>query len=238
MAKATFEFGANGTRPPESDGRLDAPAFHRNHEPIWSAIADFLNAKEDQTPARGDQGTNDGPKHVLEIGSGTGQHIADYARRAPNLTFWPSDIIDSHLASIRAWRRASGLSNLREPQRLDLIDANWRWSGDNTSETLAAILCFNVIHISQWRVTENLMRGAGRMLHQGGYLLTYGPYKRDGVHTAPSNESFDASLRARDPEWGVRDVADVTALARENGLIGVKTIEMPANNLVLAFQRR
>ena len=230
MAKATFEFGTHGTPPPAKDGRLDAPAFHRNREPIWAAISGFLDGK-----------TGD----VLEIGSGTGQHIADYARRAPKLTWWPSDMVDSHLTSISAWRAAAALGNLRSPQRIDLMEADWQWHRDEGRQghdadrdaKLTAILCFNVIHISPWRVTENLMRGASRQLAEGGYLLTYGPYKRDGVHTAPSNEAFDASLRGRDPEWGVRDVTDVAALAQKNGLIRTDTIEMPANNLVLAFQR-
>jgi SAM-dependent methyltransferase len=223
MTKSVFEFGTNGLPPPQSDGRLDAPAFHRNHEAIWQAIAAFLPEKSGA---------------VLEIGSGTGQHAVTYARLSPQLTWWPSDMTPSHLASIAAWRAASGLANLRAPQHIDLMEPDWRWSGDAAAaDKLAAVLCFNVIHISPWRVAQNLFAGAGRFLGDGDRLLLYGPYKRNGAHTAPSNAEFDASLRARNPEWGVRDIADVTALAQSNGMTLAKIIEMPANNLVLAFER-
>jgi SAM-dependent methyltransferase len=217
---ATFEFGANGLPPPQSDGRLDAPAFQRNHEPIWQAIGPLLASLTGS---------------VLEIGSGTGQHAVTYAGRTPDLTWWPSDISPVHRASIEAHRRASGLTNLRAPQSIDLMHADWYWIGGG--ETLAAILCFNVIHISPWTVTKNLMIGAGRHLPEGGLLILYGPYKRDGVHTSPSNEAFDASLRARNPEWGVRDLADVTAVGKANGLTLDGIVDMPANNLVLVFKR-
>lgn len=219
MTEHVFEFG-KGSLPPEGeDGRLDAPAFHRNVEPIWTVIADILAAKTGS---------------VLEIGSGTGQHIVTYAARCPHLTFWPSDIMESHRASIEAWRRAVNLPNLRPPRSIDLMQPDWRWENG----ALTAILCFNVIHIAPWAVAENLMHGAGRYLASGGHLIMYGPYKRDGAHTAPSNEAFDASLRGRNPAWGVRDVEAVAALAVQSGLTLVKTIEMPANNLVLTFERR
>jgi SAM-dependent methyltransferase len=220
MVQPVFEFGRNGLPPAGEDGRLDAPAFHRNAEPIWSAIGDILAGKTGS---------------VLEIGSGTGQHIATYAARCPHLTFWPSDITESHRASIEAYRRAINLANLRPPASIDLMTPDWTWDGDGT---LSAILCFNVIHIAPWAVTESLMPGAGRHLDAGGHLLMYGPYKRGGAHTAPSNEAFDASLRGRNPTWGVRDLETVSSLANENGLTLVKTIDMPANNLVLAFERR
>ncbi|MDO8877086.1 MAG: DUF938 domain-containing protein [Pseudolabrys sp.] len=220
MSKFVIEFGTAGLPKPESDGRLDAPAFHRNVEPIWQAIESFLAGKAGA---------------VLEIGSGTGQHAVTYARRAPHLTWWPSDIMASHRASIEAYARASGLSNLRAPQSIDLMQEDWDWNGDGG--TLAAILCFNVIHISPWTVAENLMSGAGRLLPAGGLLILYGPYKRDGVHTAPSNAAFDASLRACNPDWGVRDLAEMTALAQANGLKLANIIEMPANNLALALKR-
>lgn len=223
MPKFAVEYGKDGLPPPLDDGRLDAPAFHRNHDAIWMAMAEFLHGK-----------TGD----VLEIGSGTGQHIVTFAQNAPDLIWWPSDIAPAHLASIAAWRDAAQLPNVRAAQRIDLMDDDWTWRGDTAADKLTAILCINVIHISPWRVAENLMRGAGRLLRDGGTLFTYGPYRRDGQHTAPSNAAFDASLRARNPEWGVRDIADVTALARDNGLTCVNIAEMPANNLVLAFERK
>lgn len=223
MTKPVFEFGTNGLPPPLSDGRLDAPAFHRNHEPIWQAIESFLIEKTGS---------------VLEIGSGTGQHAVTYAARTPKLTWWPSDISPAHRASIDAWRNEAALPNLRAPQSIDLMTPGWTWRGDGGGgDALAAIVCFNVLHIAPWRVAENLFAGAGRLLADGGHLLLYGPYKRDGAHTAPSNTEFDASLRARNPEWGVRDLADVVALGRNSGLTLATIVDMPANNLVLAFKR-
>jgi SAM-dependent methyltransferase len=220
MTKSVPEVRADGSASAQGDERLDAPAFHRNHEPIWQAIEGLLAGK---TGA------------VLELGSGTGQHAVTYAQRAPHLTWWPSDIAPSHLASIAAWRQAAGLANLRAPQRIDLVDANWSWQGDGK---LSVILCFNVIHISPWPVTLNLLAGTGRLLADSGILILYGPYMRDGRHTAPSNAGFDDSLRARNPEWGVRDLADVTKIAQSHGLAPADIIEMPANNLVVIFERR
>jgi len=216
MPQFVVDFGNLGQAPDE--GRLDAPAFHRNHEAIWGAIAGFMGN------ARGD---------VLEIGSGTGQHAAAYALRAPHLTWWPSDILPSHLASIEGWRRQAGLTNMRPPQRIDLTDAAWSWSGGE----LTAMLCINVLHISPWRVSENLMAGAGRLLGPSGCLFIYGPFKRDGAHTGPSNAAFDASLRAENLDWGVRDVAELSALAKDVGLSQPEISPTPANNLVLAFAR-
>jgi SAM-dependent methyltransferase len=222
MPKFVVEFGNVG-KPPEPDGRLHGPAFQRNHAAIWSALARFL-----QGP------TGD----VLELGSGTGQHIADFARRAPELTWWPSDIVASHLASIAAWRRHADLANLRAPQRIDLSDPDWRWQGDAAAaDALTAIVCINVLHIAPWRVSQNLFAGSGRYLRTDGRLFVYGPFMRDHQHTAPSNATFDLSLRAENPEWGVRDLADLAATAEQSGLTLAEITEMPANNLVLAFTR-
>lgn len=220
MAEFVVEFGKKGTAP---NGGLDAPAFHRNHEAIWSAVGPFLSAQTG---------------HVLELGSGTGQHVTTFAARAPRLTWWPSDIYPSHLASIEAWRLHTGLSNVRAPQRIDLGDAAWSWAADGqTRPLLAAMLCINVLHISPWAVAQNLFAGAGRFLGGGGRLFVYGPFKRDGEHTAPSNAAFDQSLRGENPAWGVRDIADLNTLAQNAGLTAAEMTPMPANNLVLAFTR-
>jgi hypothetical protein len=222
MAEFVVEFGKSAS-PSAAHGRLDGPAFHRNHDAIWSALSGLLSARS------GD---------VLELGSGTGQHAMTFAGRTPQLTWWPSDIYPSHLASIEAWRRHAGLANLRAPQRIDLGDPAWVWTADGQSGgALAAMLCINVLHISPWQVSQNLIAGAGRYLATDGRLFLYGPFMRSGQHTAPSNAEFDASLRAKNPEWGVRDLDDLKALAQSAGLTLAETLPMPANNLVLAFAR-
>jgi SAM-dependent methyltransferase len=217
MPQFVVEFGKHGT-PPAEEGRLDAPAFHRNCGPIWQAISPLL--------------PNEGA--VLEIGSGTGQHVTTYAARTPRLTWYPSDVLEPHLASIEAWRRYAGLNNVEQPQRVDLTDPNWTWAPGGP---LAAMLCINVLHISPWAVSQNLIAGAARLLRPNGSLFIYGPFMRHGVHTAPSNASFDASLRAQNPEWGVRDMRELTALASAHKLHLADIISMPANNFVLVFAR-
>ena len=222
MPEFVVEYGKT-TAPAQTDGRLDSPAFHRNHEPIWSAVGGFLATQS------GD---------LLEIGSGTGQHAAALAPRAAGMTWWPSDIYDSHLKSIAAWRTYSGVANLRPPQRIDLSDPDWSWTGDaDRNALLTAMLCINVLHISPWRVSKNLFAGAGRFLRKHGRLFVYGPFRRDGAHTSPSNAAFDATLRAENPEWGVRGLSDLNGLAKSAGLTEAEISPMPANNLVLAFAR-
>jgi SAM-dependent methyltransferase len=223
VAEFVVEFGKDG-RPVEPDGRLDAPAFHRNHQVIWAVLQPFLAGKS------GD---------VVEAGSGSGQHVVDFARRSPEITWWPSDLNEQHLKSIAAWRAHAGLANIRPPLRIDLSDPAWcsqMHDGSDPGELLA-VFCANVIHIAPWRVAEGLFAGAGRYLRADGRLFLYGPFKRDGKHTAPSNAAFDISLRDRDPEWGVRDIADLEKLAAGAGLVLIEIAEMPANNLILVFAR-
>jgi SAM-dependent methyltransferase len=221
MVDYVVEFGRDG-RPVEPDGRLDAPAFHRNHQAIRAALLPFLAGKS------GD---------VLEAGSGTGQHVVDFARQAPGIVWWPSEFNEAHLKSIAAWRAHAGLPNIRPPLRIDLTDPLWcreMQDGGGPSQLLA-VFCANVIHIAPWRVAEGLLAGAGRYLRAGGRLYLYGPFKRGGEHTAPSNAAFDASLRDGNPEWGVRDIEALEELAGRAGLKLVEVIEMPANNLTLVF---
>jgi len=223
MAEFVVEFGKDG-RPVESDGRLDAAAFHRNHEPIWAVLEKFLAGKS------GD---------VVEVGSGTGQHVVHFARHTPGIIWWPSDLNENHLKSIEAWRAHSALSNIRPPLRIDLTNSAWcpaMQDGSGPAELLA-VFCANVIHIAPWRVAEGLIAGAGRYLRSDGRLFLYGPFKRDGKHTAMSNAVFDTSLRQQDAEWGVRDIADVEKLAAGVGLALIETLPMPANNMILVFGR-
>jgi len=223
VADYVVEFGKDG-RPVEPDGRLDAPAFHRNHRPIWAVLQQFLTGKS------GD---------VIEAGSGTGQHVVDFARRTPEIIWWPSDLNAQHLKSIDAWRAHAGLSNIRPPLRIDLTDPSWcpeMHDGRGPGELLA-VFCANVIHIAPWRVAEGLFAGAARYLRADGRLFLYGPFKRHGKHTAISNAVFDTSLRGRDAEWGVRDIEALEKLAGSVGLVLHEIAEMPANNLILVFSR-
>jgi SAM-dependent methyltransferase len=190
-----------------------APAVARNRDPILEVLRRAL-------PETG---------RVLEIASGTGEHIVHFARALPTLEWQPSDPSVDARQSISAWIAASGLTNIGEPLALDAASSDW------PMEAADAILCINMVHISRWEATKGLMRGAGRLLGPGGLLYLYGPYRREGRHTAPSNAAFDADLRARNPEWGVRDLEEVAAEAAANGLALDRAVEMPANNLSLLF---
>jgi len=195
--------------------RLHSAAAARNREPI-------LHVLERVVPARGT---------ILEIGSGSGEHAVFAAPRLPGRLWQPTDVDPDALASIRAWREELPLENLLAPLRFDARDRPWAFSD------LAAIVSINVIHISAWDVCEGLIEGAAGALRPGGVLYLYGPFRIDGRHTAPSNEAFDASLRARDPSWGVRDLADVRGLAERRGLVPDSVVPMPANNLSVVFRR-
>jgi SAM-dependent methyltransferase len=223
MAEYVVEFGKDG-RPVEPDGRLDAPAFHRNHQAIRAVLQRFLAGQS------GD---------VVEVGSGTGQHVVEFARQMPEIVWWPSDLNAQHLKSIAAWRAHAGLPNIRPPLQIDLSDPAWcsRMDDGSGPTKLRAVLCANVIHIAPWRVAEGLFAGAARYLQADGRLFLYGPFKRGGKHTAISNAVFDASLREGNPEWGVRDVEAMQKLAASVGLALAEIAEMPANNLILVFER-
>jgi SAM-dependent methyltransferase len=223
MAEYVVEFGRDG-RPIPSDGRLDAAAFHRNHRAIWTVLEKFLAGKS------GD---------VVEAGSGTGQHVVEFAGHSPDITWWPSDLNEAHLKSIEAWRAHTGLANIRPPLRIDLSDPAWcdQMHDGRGPGKLLAVFCANVVHIAPWRVAEGLFAGAGRYLRADGRLFLYGPFKQGGKHTAVSNATFDSSLRQGNPEWGVRDIDDLDKLAAGAGLRLIETAEMPANNLILAFSR-
>jgi len=223
VADYVVEFGKDGGRV-EPDGRLDAPAFHRNHQAIWAVLSAFLAGKS------GD---------VLEAGSGTGQHVVHFARESPDIIWWPSDYNEQHLKSIVAWQAHSALQNLRPPHRIDLSDPGWTAAlqREGGPGELLALFCANVIHIAPWVVAEGLFKGAGELLRVGGRFFLYGPFKRRGQHTALSNAVFDTSLREGNPEWGVRDITDLEQLAARCGLALREVKDMPANNMILVFGR-
>ncbi len=167
---------------------------------------------------------------VLEIASGSGLHTAHFAHAMPHLTWVPTDIGDENLSSIAAWRDSAGIGNIEPPQQLDVTTPNWTMSVD-------AMICINMIHIAPWDCCLGLLDGGGRNLPEGGVLYLYGPFKVGGRHTAPTNESFDQSLRMQDATWGVRNLDDVALEGRRNGLHLIKTVKMPANNLSVIFRK-
>ncbi|MGQ0660162.1 DUF938 domain-containing protein [Sphingosinicella sp.] len=198
-----------------TDHRRSAPHVARNAEPIAEVLHDML-------PARG---------LVLEVASGTGEHVVHFARAFPKLLWQPSDPEPAALRSIEAWRAETGLFNLLPAVSLDARAAEW------PVVEADAVLCINMVHISPWSATVGLMRGAGLLLAAGAPLYLYGAYRQAGVETAPSNEAFDADLRARNPEWGVRDLEAVVAEAEGRGFRLERVAPMPANNLSLVFRK-
>ena len=170
---------------------------------------------------------------VLEIASGTGEHACWLAPRLPGRRWQPSDCSTQALASIAAWRQEEDVSaQVAPPLLLDVRTTPWPVTQAD------ALFCANMIHISPWASAEALRAGAGRLLPGGGVLILYGPFKQEGHHTAPSNRDFDADLRARNPDWGVRDLEAVDRLAQAAGLDRAATIAMPANNLGVVWRRR
>lgn len=195
-----------------------ASAAERNTAPILGILSKVV-------PASG---------QALEIASGTGQHIAAFAAAFPNIRWQPSDRMPGSRASIAAWAGEAGVDNLAAPLDLDTTRPAW-WA--NAGGPYDLIVCINMIHIAPWEACLGLMDGAEAMLRTNGALYLYGPYRRDGAHTAPSNEAFDRSLRMYDPAWGVRAMEDVAEAAAARGLSWERTEPMPANNFSLVFRK-
>jgi hypothetical protein len=192
-----------------------APAFGRNRQVILDVLRRVL-------PSRG---------IVVEVASGTGQHATFFSEHLPALRWQPSDVSPEALRSIAAWVGEAARDNLLPPLELDVRWARWPVTEVN------ALLCINMIHISPWETTEALFRGAGELLAVGSPLITYGPYRLHGEHTAPSNAGFDESLRSRNSQWGVRDVDELHELAEHTGFTLEERIAMPANNMTLVWKR-
>ena len=201
--------------PAGDNARRSAPAALRNREPIAEVLSDWL-------PAAG---------LVLEIASGTGEHAVFFAERFPKLEWQPSDIDPDALKSIAAWRAAAGLGNVRPPLSIDASTPDW------PIKAADAVLSINMVHISPWQSALGLLDGAARLLPANGPLIIYGPWLTDAIPTAPSNLAFDADLKRRDREWGLRRVEDFDVAARERGLAVIETRQMPANNLMPLLRR-
>ena len=200
---------------------LSSPAALRNRGPILEVLRRHL-------PASG---------AVLELASGSGEHVIHFAAACPALVFQPSDPDAGARASIAERIEQGRLANVRAPLAIDATGDDWRLPAE-IAASLAAIVCINMIHISPWTATLGLLRGAGRLLSPGGVLFLYGPFRRGDRHTAPSNDAFDRDLRARNPDWGVRNVEDVVADGAAQRLALAEIVEMPANNLSVVLHHR
>ncbi|MEM1007727.1 MAG: DUF938 domain-containing protein [Myxococcota bacterium] len=201
-----------------------APATQRNREAIRKVLQPRLEHA----------------KIVLEIASGTGEHAVYMARHMPHITWHTSDISPQSLDSIRAWQAETQLPNLPPPQYIDTQSISWpkteteMWS----AQSLEAIVCINMLHISPWASTQGLFATSSTLLAPQGWLYLYGPFKRHGQHTAPSNKRFDQDLRSQDPTWGIRDLEqELVPLVQKHRLTLQHVIDMPANNLSVIFTK-
>lgn len=194
--------------------RLSSPAVARNRGPILEVLREVL-------PRRG---------KVLELASGSGEHALYFAQQLPDLHWQPSDPSAQALASIAAWHESEPLANLGEPLMLDVTVRPW------PLKAFDALVCINMLHIAPWTAAQALFAEAGDTLPHGGTLYLYGPFKREGRHTAPSNAAFDDDLRRRDPSWGIRDLEDILELGQSHGLALDRIVEMPANNLSVVWR--
>jgi hypothetical protein len=201
---------------PVAGARRSAPAALRNREPIAQVLADWL-------PRSG---------LVLEVASGTGEHVVHFAKAFPDLEWQPSDLDVDAFRSIRAWRAETGLANIREPVVIDAAAPDW------PLERADAVLNTNMVHISPWSSALGLLDGAARVLEAGAPLILYGPWLSDSLPTAPSNLDFDSDLRRRNPQWGLRKIEDFAAEAGKRDFELVETRQMPANNMMLLFRKR
>jgi hypothetical protein len=198
-----------------TDHRQYAPATVRNRDFILGVLRDVL-------PMTG---------VILEIASGSGEHVVHFARNFPSLTFQPSDPGPEALLSVAAWVKDAQVTNVRAPLVLDASQSIWPIASAD------GIICINMVHISPWDATVGLISGAASILAPGSPLYLYGPYKRKGFATAPSNQAFDRNLRDRNPTWGLRDLEAVAAIAQSVGFSVPAVTEMPANNLSVVFRR-
>ena len=199
----------------QADGKWSLPAAERNKGPILDVLARVL-------PKRG---------VVLEIASGTGQHVVHFARALPCLTWQPSDPDPELCKSVALRVREEQLANINPPVELDVTRLPW------PLRTADAVVCINMIHVAPWSATSALFKGAKALLPTGGVLYLYGAYRRFGQHTSKSNEQFDSDLRAQDPAWGLRDLEAVAEAAASSGFALAEVVAMPANNFSVIFKR-
>lgn len=201
-----------------ADQRMFSPSAARNSAAILAVLKRVL-------PTRG---------LVLEIGCGTGEHAVGFAEAMTNLTWQPSDPDHQSRASTASWIKFKNLSNVLAPLDVDVCSSRW---GVEHAAPFDAIVSINMVHIAPWAASVGLFAGAGRLLRDGGLLYLYGPFMRNGMYTAPSNATFDESLKARNPSWGLRDITELERVGGASDLRLCEIVEMPANNLSLVFSR-
>lgn len=204
-----------------NDGRLYAPATERNRHPILEVLERVLP----------------NPGMVLEIASGTGEHASYFAPKLAPRRWWPSDASAPMLKSIAAWAKVTNARYLLPPVELDVCTTPWPVEED-AKRSVDAIVNINMIHIAPWKACEALLAGAERILPDSGVVYLYGPFKRNGQHTAPSNDTFDTWLKEQNPDWGVRDLEAVEETAQRHQLALEEVIDMPANNFSLVFRKQ
>lgn len=192
-----------------------APAAERNRQPILEVLQRVL-------PPAG---------LVLEVASGTGQHAIFFSEHLPSLRWQPTDASSEAVQSIGAWVDETARENILAPLDLDVRSPQWPIAKAD------ALVCINMIHISPWETTDALFRGASELLTGGSHLITYGPYRLHGAHTAPSNAAFDESLRSRNARWGIRDIDELAELGSRTGFTLQERVDMPANNMTLVWTR-
>ena len=200
------------------DQRMFSPSAARNSAPILAILKRVLRT----------------PGVVLEIGCGTGEHAVCFAEAMPSLTWQPSDVDSDSRTSTANWIKFAGLNNVLPPLDINVCSTLW---GVEETAPFDAIVSINMVHIAPWAASLGLFAGAGRLLSDSGFLVLYGPFMRDGLLNAPSNADFDASLKARNPSWGVRDIADLERIGIASGLSRREVIEMPSNNAIVVFSK-
>lgn len=196
-----------------ADARLDFPATARNRDAILDVLQPYLKDV----------------RRVLEVASGSGQHVAHWAPNFPHITWQPSDLDALHRQSIAAW--TGEMTNVMEPLALDATAPAW------PVEPVDMVFCANMIHIAPWAACTGLFARTAEILNPDGLFCLYGPFTEDGRHNAESNVQFDASLKARDPDWGIRDLSVLKELGAGHGLHYESQVAMPANNFTVFFRR-
>jgi hypothetical protein len=211
------------TRERTEDARQFSPSSARNKDPILDVLRHHV---PEGTP---------GSVKVLEVASGTGEHAVHFTRGLEQVLWQPSDPDEMARASVAAWTQHEGIHRILPPVEIDARAEVWPVDDQVPFQVIISI---NMIHIAPWEACLGLLSGAGRLLTTGGgVLFLYGPFKRGGIHSAPSNAAFDESLQARDPRWGVRDLDEVAKMATTHGLASGDVISMPANNFCAIFTK-